>query len=257
MTTYEMDYNYTLCRMFKIHVEDFFDNIHIPFDYFKVGEWDIENIISANPDALFYNEMYMTDKDKLAFDEIYEKYTKMINGIMNPGNKLYEYLYKWTNFDGKWRKRQATPTILQEAMNEFKYISPIYILNVCTKLIAKHTGPDGIISRVTLKTELYQNLESLMKKIDVEVDKFKEIYHHAVNRFVYRHPINYNYDSNYAKGFINRLILEILDLAQFLIDNNIYAVHAVIREVIDEYTPLDMLNSYEPTEYDGRNIYVV
>ena len=51
--------------------------------------------------------------------------------------------------------------------------------------------------------------------------------------------------------------MEILDLADILIDNHVYAIHAIVAEIIDEYTPLDIINAYEISKHNGRNIYIV
>ena len=250
----ESDYNYSMCRLLKVNIDDFYENIHIPFLYFKDGEWDIKNIIEDNRDVLFYNEAYMSEEDKILFNKIFDRYSSQINSIMNPNSQLYEYLYKWTDFNKNiWKKKSNNNSLLYTTINKFKNISPMYILKLYTKIVTKQTKLD----RDNIKKIMYKNLEPIDKNICTEIKKFKRLYRETVDRFVYLHPSEYEYDSVYAKGFINTLILEILDLADILIDNHVYAIHAIVAEIIDEYTPLDIINAYEISKHNGRNIYIV
>ena len=248
------DYNYSICRLLKVQISDFYDHIYIPYTHFKFDNWGIDNVINSNTDALFYNETYMTEDDKVEFEEVFKKYAKMISDIMDPSNKFYEYLYKWTEFDSNvWKKKKNNLSTVYLMITKFKYVSPLFILGEYFSYLKKHKGAD----RETVHNYLHKYLTKHMKGINIHVKNFKKAYTETINKFVYLHPLQYEYNSNYAKGFVNTLILETLDLTNILIDQNIYAIHSIITEIIDEYTPLDILNAYEPAKHNGRNVYIV
>ncbi|AYV85070.1 MAG: hypothetical protein Satyrvirus3_1, partial [Satyrvirus sp.] len=51
----KMDENKIICKLINIQFKEFFDNIYIPFKFFKYENWKINKVLYDNEDALFYN----------------------------------------------------------------------------------------------------------------------------------------------------------------------------------------------------------
>lgn len=189
-----------ICILIKKHIENFYDNIYIPYIFFKKNDWDIKKTLLENKDILYYNEKYLINDDKKIFNNIFKNYVKMIEKIMS--NELYIYLKKEDNN-------------LKKIINSYP-ISPIYII------------------------ELYKNnkideLDEIMEKVKKEKKKFKIIFKKIIKEYVY----NTSKDLVYKLGFINSVLMEILKLADKLIKLNVYAIHSIISNIIDDILPLD------------------
>ena len=245
--------NRARCRMINIHLREFFDDIYIPYTFFKDGDWKISKVLYNNEDSLFFNEKYMTDDDHQRFYEVFDKYISVVEEILSTNNKLHVFLKKWTDTsDLRWKPNE-TRSYLKSLLvkSEYQIISPVYTANYFYELRKKH-GDDS----EKIKTKIEEHLDQIVKKVRVEMKHFKKVYNEIVESYVYEHPINPSEDS-YLLGLINSVILAILDFADKLLNLNIYAVHPIVTNIIGYYTPLDEIYQYDPLDNDGRKLCIV
>jgi hypothetical protein len=266
--TVTQEANRTVCRLLNIQIREFFDNIYIPFSHFKSEEWDISDVLNRNDDVLFYNENFMSDNvNEKHFYDVFDKYVKMIEEIMNPNSALMIFLKKWTDMsDIRW-KSTLGKSYLKSILTgqEYDCISPIYIVNYYIGLTKKYQNmPDKAKVQDQIKTDIESHLDDIMKKVKRETNKFKRAYHKIVDAYVYQHPVDSidednlnNEKQTYVKDFICTVILAIVDFADKLIDLHIYKIHPIVLDVIDYYLPLDELNHYDLEEHDGRKMYII
>ena len=246
--------NRTTCRLINLHIKGFYDNLYIPFDFFKEDDWKINKILYNNEDVLYYNKKYVTPYDEKRFYEVFDKFIIMIEDILTPNNKLCSFLKRWTNMDqSKWRIIN-TKSFLKSLLNnrKFRFISPAYITNIYCDLNNKYKNDNEKI-----KSEIIAHLMDIYKKCKMEIKNFEEIYEEIITAYVYEYPIDTSEESAHVSAFINSIVLEILNFSEKLIDLHIYAIHQIINEIIDYYTPLDTINTYKPHEFGKRKICVV
>jgi len=244
--------NYVMCRMFNLHIKNFFDdNIYIPIGFFRNGDWKVSKILFDNEDALFYNKKYLPDEDDQQFHEVFTKYVTIIEEIMSPNNKLFEVMTGWTDRAGsKWRSINKN-FYLKNIIAEYDKISPLFIVNLFSELKEKYPD-DGS----TIKKEFQQTLNEIMVDVKSEIRSFRKIFKEIVMMYVYEYPIDSN-DDTHIKGLINSIILSIITFADRLLDLNVYAIHAIVNNIIDNFLPLDEINLYDPTKYQGRPYCIV
>ena len=129
---YNPEENRTICHLLKIHFSDFFNNIYVPFKFFRKEHWNIRYVLDTNMDSLYYNEDYMNEEDKDKLEKIYKKYTNMIEEIMSPKNKLVFFLKKWTDMSGMSWKAKPVNSYLKSIITNAKYefISPAHITEI-------------------------------------------------------------------------------------------------------------------------------
>jgi hypothetical protein len=248
----------TMCRLLRINVKNFYDNIYIPFSHFSDDNWDISKVLYKNTDSMYFNETYMTEEDKEKFYNVFDKYVDLVTDIMSPNTKLVTYLKKWTDTTkSKWTSKE-TSSFLKSMINHKDYyiISPIHIINRFASL-NKPSDHGESKDMDLIKQSLETELDNIIAKSQIEIKKFRKIYRDTVTSYVYEHPLNYSFESTYVVGFVNTIILAIIDLAEALIKLNVYAVHAVVVEIVDLYTHLDSVNQFNPMDHDGRNLYIV
>lgn len=250
--------NRTICRMIKLHLPEFFDDIYVPFGFFKDDEWRINKVLYANEDALFYNEKYLATEDNNRFYEIFDRYVEMIEEIMSTDNKLFVFLKVWTNTDSsRWKCNNSSENSYLKSIitdNQYQIISPLYMTNCYCQLNKDHHGSNDVI-----KDKFIEHLNEICEKFKSARREFKEIYSYIVESYVYDYPIYASRSEidTYKLGFINSILMAILDFAEKLLDLNIYCIHAIIGEIIYYYTPLDEINRFDPKEYGGRKLLIV
>lgn len=230
-----------LCRLLHKHLPDLHDNIHVPYDWFKDGGWNVINILYDNPDSLFYNDICLTPTDKERFNEIFDKYICIVEPIWKLDSDLRKYL-----------ENCKSDIYLKKIMtiDKYKIISPVYLLDIYKKKWNICKGDHELVDQKYKK-----HLDKIMASYKTEIKKFKSEISKIVTAYVYEYPIFSNEEINlgYVKGFINSIILTILDLAEKLISLNIYAIHAIIYDIVNYYIPLDEINMYNESDNDGKN----
>ena len=244
--------NKIMCRLINIQLREFYDDIYIPYNFFKDGEWNISKILYNNEDSLFYNKKYLTKEDEERFYHVFSKYVTMLEDIFSPDNRLQVFLRNWTDMNhDKW-KTNGTKSYLKSILTDRKYqvISPLYVVNIYCECAKKFNN-----DRDKIKNKLESHLDDIVKNIKKEARLFKEQYHQIVSAYVYEHPIEN--DTSYILGFINSIILLILDFAEKLIDLNVYAVHPIVQQIIEYYTPLDEINTYRSSDNTNKKLCIV
>lgn len=247
-----MEKNRTMCRLLNIQLREFYDDIYIPYNFFKNGDWNISKILYDNEDSLFYNKKYLTEEDEKRFHDVFSKYIVLIEEIFNPDNSLYICLNNWTDAnEEKWRNIEHK-TYLKSILTKSKYqiISPSHTVN-----LYRYYSRQFLADRKKCNEKFEEHLNSIIINFKKEYKLFCTQYNEIVDLYVCEHPL-YN-DSNYVLGFINSVILLIIDFSEKLINLNIYAIHPIIVEIIEYYTPLDEINSYRSSENNGKKLYII
>lgn len=245
--------NQEICRLIKLQIKDFFRYIYIPMGFFRDDNWEINKILYENKDCLFYNKIYLNDKDEAKFDEVFNKYVTQVESILSKNNLLL-FLKKWTNMTEENWTIKKNNSYLRTVINNYPSISPLYISNFYCSLYKSHEMTDDKV-----KTELEKNLNGIMKNVKKEIKNFTKIYDAIIESYVYKYPIsNENFSpKNYVHKFLNTLLLSILDFCERLLCLNIYTLHPIVLEIINYYTPLDEINTFDPAENGNRKLYIV
>lgn len=262
MSSNEAIDNQVICRLLNLHLNDFFNDIFIPFDHFKHGNWKISKILYDNEDCIFYKEKYVPPEDRERFYEVFEKFTNMIENILDPKTKLCSFLKKLTNMDEPKWKYNGTQSYLRRIMKQQKYqtISPLYIIDTYCEISKKYAKEDDAsVKETKIKEEHGASLDAIIKKTTREIRIFIRKYNSIVESFVFENPIQHieMKDNIYVMGFINSVILAIFDFIDKLLDLNIYAVHTIVIDIIDYYLPLDDIYTYNPDTYNQRKLFIV
>lgn len=249
------DSSQDMCRMLRLQLRDFYDDIYIPYEYFRDSQWKINKVLYDNEDCLFYHENYVAEEDKEKFYSIFHKYVSMIEEIMLPENKLSIFLKKWTDKSGPRWKIRTMQSYLKSLLThkDYQIISPLYITHYYCELYQKYRNDDKI------KTEVENHLSDIVSSTRIAVKKFKINYHIIINSYVYEYPLSHPEISaeTYVLGFLNSVFLEILDFIDALLDLNIYSIHPIISELIDFYIPLEYIITYDPKENNNRKLCIV
>jgi hypothetical protein len=246
--------NRTMCRLLNIHLRDFFDDIYIPYNFFRDANWNISKVLYDNEDVLFFNKKYITDTDENRFYEVFYKFMGMLEEIFTPDNKLYAYFKKWTDMSNlKWRSNN-NKTYLKQLLTgkKYQYISPLHTTNIFYEICIKYNNDP---EKVKLETE--KQLDLIVKIVRKEIKEFRQLYNDIIVSYVFEYPYNTNEQKLYVKAFLNCVILAIIDFSEKLIDLHVYAIHPIIEEIIGYYTPLDEINHYNLKENDNKHLYIV
>lgn len=247
--------NEVMCRLLRLQYKDFYDNIYIPYKFFRQSKWNVEKVISDNDDALFFNKNYMTNNDLQLFADVFKKYTDMICKILQPENKLYEFMKRWTNFDSSRWSDNGINSYLKQILTHYRYqyISPTYITDVFYEI-----SKNNINDPQKIRNETEKHLKGILVKVHREKKKFNEIFNNIVSCYVYEYPNNETDENKslYETAFINAVIIASLEFANKLLDLNVYAIHPIINQIIIFYLPLDDFNSSSNVN-SNDSIYVV
>lgn len=245
-----LDKNHMMCKLIKTHFIGFFDDIYIPYKYFRKGKWNIKKIISSNKDALYYNPKFASQSDKYRFSEIFDRYAVMIEDILSPDNKLNHYLKRWTDVtDNKFIDRSKNSYLKSIFIDKkYRHISPTHIVKLfieCSK-------------ETEIKTIAISNFEKILDEIISKAQKyiaiFKAAYDLIIDKYVYfKAEIT---DSDTYELF-NSIFLAIINFADKMIELNIYTIHVLVNDIIGELTPFDDINYYTPECFGGKDLYVI
>jgi len=245
--------NKSICFMLKRNFPDFYDRIYVPFKLFREGEWNIGKVLRQNMDALYYNESFVTNIDVARFDNVFGRYLDLIRKVFEPDTQLEKYMIQW--------KERRNDTYLKKIIKGSKYniITPFYLADAHKRLFVKYkTDTEKFDKKYTRK------LNEIIESYRFEKKEFREKFNELLDAYVYEYPIQsptMNSDKNlaemYTKGFVNGMILAILDFADKLLDLRIYAVHHVVKSVINSYLPLDDINLSDPDDEDYVAIVII
>lgn len=229
-------HNETICNLLGSQLNDFFNDINIPFEIFQQQYFDVKKILRKNKEALFYISEYTTKEIQLLFDKVFSKYISEIEKIFYPKSVLHLYLQKWKNEDDQ---QITNNSYLKKLLNsdKYNYMSPLHITNVYIKNLQKHNGNKKLTRIETLK-----KLNFDKSNISTEIKKFKHIYDNLISDYVcYKKLNDNNAVTRYTRKFISDIIHVILIFTDKLLSCNVYSVHTIINYIIDFYLPLDEL----------------
>lgn len=257
--TYDHARNRKFCRLIKVQMPSFYDNIFVPYHYFRDGRWDIRQIIYENTDALFYSEKYMSSSDQTKFEKLHLDYFNVIAEIMDPEGKLYRFLDKWTIQRGpfaKWRDSREG-SHLKNLILKHDRISPFYFIDLYADAIKQNIEGTIEARKENIIAIMSKKIEVRVKNIRRHTIIFKKRYDALVSSFVFNYPIDFGHDARerehgacddisfadkiakYEFNFVSKLLKSILNFADKLMSLDVYAVHAVITEIIDNFFDID------------------
>lgn len=222
--------NRKMCELLNLHLKRFYNYIYIPSKIFRKNKWNIDKILYDNEDVLFYNTKFIPSSDEERFYEVYDKFISMLGEILDPTNKLYEFLERCSD--------NKSPVYLKRLLTgrKYKYINPSYIVGTYVKM--KGLYKDDIDQ---IKSNIEKHLDEIIDKIEIETKEFQSEYDEILKSYVYEYPSDINIEDKnlYILGFINSVIISILNFAEKLIDLNVYAVHAIIVQLTENDIPLE------------------
>ena len=86
---------------------------------------------------------------------------------------------------------------------------------------------------------------------------FRKKFEISITYYILHSPIDREEEKEFAKNFRNDIMILILNTIQSLIDNNIYAIHYIMGNIIEDDLMIDSAISHNPLEYGGRKIITV
>lgn len=238
-----------MCRLIRKHLKGVYDDIYVSYKYIRQNDWNIANSMHDNTDSLFYDGDYMTESDTNRFYEIFHRYVSVvIEPIFNYSNQLSRYMQSWSD--------KSSSTYLKRLMIEGDYaiLSPLFVADAYKKKYMKYKK-----DKTRLDNKFKKYLDGIILEYNKERKLFKHTYREIIDSYVYECPLDIVLDSNstYVKGFINSIIMTILDFAEKIIELNVYAIHSIVNEIIDYYVPLDDINTFNPQNYRGKKLVII
>lgn len=246
--------NKTMCCLLKLHLKDFYDDIFIPYRFFRDENWDIYKVLYDNMDVLYYSSKYVSDSDYEKFFPIFTKYMEMIEQVFTYNNVLYTYLKKWTDMKGTVWKSINNGSYLKWLMTDEKYqiISPSYIANYYYDTCEKYNH-----DMLKIKVEMEQHLDKIKRNAKKEQVKFEKKFRAIVFSYVYEPSYNTPDHKLNVKSFINCVFHAIIDFSDKMIDLHIYALHPLINSIVGSYIPLDDINVYKSAKNDNKHLVII
>ncbi|AUV58546.1 hypothetical protein [Bandra megavirus] len=242
--------NKKICRLLKKYIKNFYDNIHIPYHFFRENKWNINKTLNNNEDVLFYNEEFLTSSDSDRFYEVFDKYILLMDDIFYPKNTLNSFFKKISKIDVD-DNNIAKYLIHIFNSKKYRFISPEYVIN---KYFDYKNNFDN---EHDIQTQLNDHLNEIMDKVRNHVKNFKIIYHEILSHFISERPMDQNLQKKYVINFINSVLISICDFCEKIIELNIYAFHPIVLNIIESTLPLDDIFLHEPEKYRNKNMIVV
>jgi len=230
--------NKIICKLLKLHLVNFYDNIYVPFKFFQKNNWNINKVLVDNADALFYCAGYLSETDKIRFNQVFGKYLVMIQEIF-AYRKLSKLLKAWTNMNNPQWFSTNDQSYLKSILNDDQYhvISPVIVIKLYYSVTKKYRQDQNKIKVIMTK-----KLNHIISQYREARKEFQKRYHRIVTKYVYLCPLDFKVKREYVKLLLNETIMAILDLSEKLIDLKIYGIHSLITNLIS-YTPIDEINN--------------
>ncbi|AZL89256.1 hypothetical protein QKC54_gp0577 [Megavirus baoshan] len=247
---YKQEKNKKICRLLKKYIKNFYDNIHIPYHFFKENKWNINKTLNNNEDVLFYNEEFLISSDSDRFYEVFDKYILLMDDIFNPKNTLNSFFKKISKIDVD---DNSIAKYLIHIFNSKKYrfISPEYVIN------KYFDYKNNFSDEHDIRIQLNDHLNEIMDKVRNHVKSFKIEYNEMLSHFISERPTDQDLQTNYVINFIGSVIISICDFCEKIIELNIYAFHPIVLNIIESTLPLDDIFLHEPEKYKNKNMIVV
>ncbi|ANB50708.1 hypothetical protein [Powai lake megavirus] len=242
--------NKKICRLLKKFIKNFYDNIHIPYHFFKENKWNISKTLNNNEDVLFYNEEFLISLNSDRFYEVFDKYILLMDDIFYPKNTLNLFLKKISkiNIDDN---NIAKYLINIFNNKKYRFISPEYVINKYFDYKNNSNNEHDI------RTQLNDHLNEIMDKVRNHVKNFKMVYHEMLSHFISERPMDQDLQKNYVLNFIGSVLISIFDFCEKIIELNIYAFHPIVLNIIESTLPLDDIFLHEPEKYKNKIMIVV
>lgn len=234
--------NKAICQLVDAQLEHFFSDIGITLDLLEEEQWDIDGVIGTDRDPLFYYEEYYfsTPEAKERFEAIFARYTAMIIENLRPDNQLIRYLDNWQRIKAR-NPRAKIRSFLRATLKhkDYQMFSPVFIANMYADRIENIKDRNNLRNSAKkkhmIRAEIEQELDKRLETFDEVLAEFNSYYTIQRKLFLY----SPEEDNTIAgKKFICNMMVGIMNLAEQLINLNVYAIHSIISEIINEFTPL-------------------
>lgn len=256
--------NYTSCRLINMHMRKYFDDIYVTYRMFRDGEWDVSKVLYQNEDILFYSKRFVPNQDRSLFDPVFTKYVSMLENIFDQRNMLMAYLRMWTDMSKpRWKANNKKSYLLNLINGKYRIIDPSYTVTVFHDNRLQYAARPGSSkktiarSMALIQTKTEEHLNQIMSNVNRILRVFNRNYKRLVNTYVYGHSSKETTRELYLKALLNCTSLSIFEVADKLIDQHIHAVHPLINDIIEYYTPIDDLLTYNPADHGGKPLLIL
>uniref|UniRef100_A0A6C0CAX5 Uncharacterized protein n=1 Tax=viral metagenome TaxID=1070528 RepID=A0A6C0CAX5_9ZZZZ len=241
---YDIKANKEICLLLRKYFKEFYNNIYVPIDFFKMNNWNVTEVLTDNIDVLYYNDKYFRKNDKI-FSVVFAKYVDLVKKNFSSNSNLKMLLSEF-----------PIDTHFKEIIScrKYKFISPAYIADLYISC-----RDDSEQLKMMIKI-----LDILFDEIKIKMSSFVDEFAKCFDDYVRLAPLNIGIGvnntkimQNYNQSYINDLSMIILNFAQELINMNVYAIHSLVNRVISIDFPYDIINQYDPEENNDRELIVI
>lgn len=234
--TYDVDKNKKICILIRKHLRHFYDNIYVPIEFFKINDWNVFQVLADNVDVLFYNGAYVRKGNHKTFSSAFRHYTNLVQKNLNTDSNLYALLSEMP-IDPQFK--------IIVTCNKYRFISPAYIADL-------YVSCQG--DKEQLQT-MINMLDILIDRLQAKMILFLDEFAKSFEEYVDTAPLDGT--RAHTRSYINELTMMICSFTKKLVNMNIYAVHVLVDRIISEKFPFDIINQYDPEEYNDRPLIIV
>jgi hypothetical protein len=245
IVVYDIKANKEICMLLRKNFKEFYHNIYIPIDFFKMNNWNITEVLTDNVDALYYNDKYFRKNNDKIFSIVFGKYVDLIKKNFSLNSNLYMLLSE-TPIDVNFKNIISC--------QKYKFISPAYIADLYISC-----REDNEQLKMMIKI-----LDILFDEIKAKIFSFVDEFAKSFDNHIYLAPLNIGMGTNnnkmvqnYNHIYVDNLLTMILNFSHELVNMNVYAVHTLVDKVISMDFPFDIINQYDPEENNDRELIII
>jgi len=213
IVVYDIKANKEMCLLLRKYFKEFYNNIYVPIDFFKMNDWNITEVLTDNVDVLYYNDKYSKKNNDKNFFIVFGKYVDLVKKNFSLNSNLHMLLSELP-IDICFKNIILCP--------KYRFISPAYIADL---YISCREDADQLKMMIKI-------LDILIDQVKNKILSFADEFTKSFDNFIYLTPLkanNYRIIQNYNQIYINNLLNMIWIFSHELVNMNIYAVHTAIK----------------------------